>query len=99
MKGYVSEARKKAAIPFYIICLCLAAAIVGSLIGWKVFRARDYAALLPVEDGDFAADVAEISFDQIPMLDSARRTCWQTASSASSPTSSASSRSTPTASR
>lgn len=71
VRGYVSEARKKAAIPFYIICLCLVAAIVGSLIGWKVFRARDYAALLPVEDGDFAADVAEISFDQIPMLDSA----------------------------
>ena len=71
VRGYVSEARKKAAIPFYIICLCLAVAVVGSLIGWKVFRARDYAALLPVEDGDFAADVAEISFDQIPMLDSA----------------------------
>ena len=71
VRGYVTEARKKAAIPFYIICLCLVAAIVGSLIGWKVFRARDYAALLPVEDGDFAADVAEISFDQIPMLDSA----------------------------
>ena len=70
-KGYVTEARKRAAIPFYIICLCVAVALVGSLIGWKLFRARDYAALLPVEDGDFATDVAEISFDQIPMLDSA----------------------------
>ena len=71
VKGYVTEARKRAAIPFYIICLCVAVALVGSLIGWKLFRARDYAALLPVEDGDFATDVAEISFDQIPMLDSA----------------------------
>ena len=70
-KGYVTEARNRAAIPFYIICLCVAVALVGSLIGWKLFRARDYAALLPVEDGDFATDVAEISFDQIPMLDSA----------------------------
>ena len=71
VKGYVSAARKKAAIPFYIVCLCIAVAIVGSVIGWKLFRARDYAQLLPIENGDFAADVAEISFDQIPMLDSA----------------------------
>ena len=30
VKGYVSTARKKAAIPFYIVCLCIAVAIVGS---------------------------------------------------------------------
>ena len=71
VRGYVSEARKKAAIPFYIVCLCIVVAVVGSVIGWKLFRARDYSELLPIEDGDFAADVAEISFDQIPMLDSA----------------------------
>ena len=71
VKGYVSAARNKAAIPFYIVCLCIAVAIVGSVIGWKLFRARAYSELLPIENGDFAADVAEISFDQIPMLDSA----------------------------
>ena len=71
VKGYVSAARKKAAIPFYIVCLCIAVAIVCSVIGWKLFRARAYSELLPIENGDFAADVAEISFDQIPMLDSA----------------------------
>lgn len=69
VKSYVQHARKRAAVPFYIICLCVAVALVGSLIGWKLFRAKDYAALLPLEDGDFAAEVAEISFDQIPMLD------------------------------
>ena len=71
VKGYVAQARKKAAVPFYIVCLCIVVAVAGSLIGWKLFRARDYAQLLPIENGDFAADVAEISFDQIPMLDSA----------------------------
>ncbi len=71
MKEYVSTARKKAAVPFYIICLCALVAVVGSVIGWTVFRARDYAALLPIEDGNFTEDVAEISFDQIPMLDEA----------------------------
>ena len=70
-REWVTTARKRAAVPFYVVCLCLAVAVVGTVIGWKVFRARDYAALLPIEDGDFASEVAEISFDQIPMLDSA----------------------------
>ena len=69
-REWVTTARKRAAVPFYIVCLCLAVAIVGTVIGWKIFRARDYAGLLPIEDGDFASEVAEISFDQIPMLDS-----------------------------
>ena len=30
VKAYVSAARKKAAIPFYIVCLCIVVAIVGS---------------------------------------------------------------------
>ena len=71
MKEYVSTARKKAAVPFYIICLVALVAVVGSLVGWQLFRARDYASLLTIEEGDFATDVAEISFDQIPMLDDA----------------------------
>ncbi len=69
VKSYVGHVRKKAAIPFYIVCLCLVVAVAGSVIGWKLFRARDYANLLPIENGDFASEVAEISFDQIPMLD------------------------------
>ncbi len=34
-----------------------------------LFRAGDYRDLLTVTDGDFAAEVEEISYDQIPMLD------------------------------
>ena len=71
MKEYVTTARKKAAVPFYIICLCALVAVVGSIVGWRLFRARDYASLLPIENGSFTEDVAEISFDQIPMLDDA----------------------------
>ena len=71
MKEYVTTARKQAAVPFYIICLCVLVALVGSAVGWTVFRARDYSELLPIEQGDFTQDVAEISFDQIPMLDDA----------------------------
>ena len=44
-------------------------ALVGAVIGWQLFRAGDYRDLLTVTDGDFAAEVEEISYDQIPMLD------------------------------
>lgn len=44
-------------------------ALVGSVVSMPLFRASSYRDLLQVETGDFATDVAEISFDQIPMLD------------------------------
>jgi hypothetical protein len=68
-RSYLIHIRKKATVPFIIVCICLAVVIVGSVIGFKVFRARAYSSLLTVETGDFASGVAEISFDQIPMLD------------------------------
>ncbi|NCC68472.1 MAG: CvpA family protein, partial [Clostridia bacterium] len=70
-KSYINHIRKKATVPFFIVCGCAVVILVGSLIGWQVFRARSYASLITVEDGDFASEVAEISFDQIPMLDKA----------------------------
>ena len=47
----------------------LAVMLVGSLLGSVVFRSSAYTKLLPVEPGDFNLDVAEISFDKVPMLD------------------------------
>lgn len=55
-----------------IICLALAVIyIIGSLISSPIFRAHSYRDLLVVETGDFATEVAEVSYDQIPMLDEA----------------------------
>jgi hypothetical protein len=68
--GYLRTVRKHAAVPFYIALALIAVMLVGSVAGWVVLRAQDYAALLPLETGDFTEEVAEISFDQIPMLDS-----------------------------
>jgi len=42
---------------------------VGFIISLPVFRASSYRNLLSVETGDFAAEVEEISYGQIPMLD------------------------------
>ncbi|MEG1190684.1 MAG: CvpA family protein [Oscillospiraceae bacterium] len=53
-----------------IVCLVLAAIfLIGNLISAPIFRARAYRDLLDVETGDFVAEVEEISFNQIPMLD------------------------------
>lgn len=57
------------AIPVFI-CIALAVVyIIGNLISSPILRARSYRDLLEVKPGDFSAEVDEISFDQIPMLD------------------------------
>ena len=54
-----------AAVAVLSLLLCIGGSVVGSVI----FRAKDYAELLPIQVGDFADEVDEISYDQIPMLD------------------------------
>lgn len=43
--------------------------IVASLIGSQIFNASRYNKLLSIRDGDFANDVAEITMEQIPVVD------------------------------
>ncbi len=43
--------------------------ILGSIISMPIFRSSDYRDLLVVYKGDFATDIAEVSYDEIPMLD------------------------------
>ncbi len=69
VKGYFGFVKKQCKIPLLITVALLLTALVGSIIGWQVFRAGSYRDLLEVNTGDFAAEVEEISFDQIPMLD------------------------------
>ena len=63
---------KKSCLPVLIIAgIILAVAAVGAVISMPLFRASAYRDLLTVEDGDFAADIAQISFSEIPTLDRA----------------------------
>ena len=68
-KGYFGFVKKQCKIPFFLALALVLTAVVGSVIGLRLFRAADYRDLLTVESGDFASEVQEISFDQIPMLD------------------------------
>jgi len=69
-EGLLTTIRKKARVPFYLVLALVVVLIIGGITGWVVFRAPAYSALLPLDDGDFTEEVAEIALDQIPMLDS-----------------------------
>ena len=56
-------------VPVLICAFFVVLLIGGSIIGMPIFRAGAYAELLELEDGDFTAEVDEISYNQIPMLD------------------------------
>ena len=61
---------KKSCLPVLILfAAIIVVAIVGQILSMPVFRASAYRELLTVQTGDFAADVAQISFDEIPTLD------------------------------
>ena len=68
-KGYFGFVKKQCTVPFVLAAARAVTAIVGTAVGWEVFRAGSYRDLLTVDNGDFAAEVEEISYDQIPMLD------------------------------
>lgn len=66
---YIAYSRKKLPIPFWLIAVVLVVVSIGAVTSWVFFRAYDYSELLAIEDGDFATEVSEIDWNQIPMLD------------------------------
>ena len=69
VKGYFGFVKKQCTIPFLVLVALFVAIVVGGLSSWVGIRAGSYSKLLDVQTGDFAAEVEEISYDQIPMLD------------------------------
>ena len=69
VRGYVGFVKKQCTVPFLAVLALIAAIAVGALSSWVVLRAGAYSELLPIETGDFAEEIQEISYDQIPMLD------------------------------
>lgn len=56
-------------IPAVICIVLLIFMVLGTIISSPILRAGAYSELLEVKTGDFTADIDEISFNQIPMLD------------------------------
>ncbi len=68
---YMEYAKNKVKVPIILILVLAAVVGIGYLTGVEVFRAKDYAELLDVKEGDFTEDIAEIDFSSVPRLDKA----------------------------
>ena len=66
---YMEYAKNKVKIPIALILVLAAFVGVGYLTGIELFRAKDYAELIDVKEGDFADEVAEVDFGSVPRLD------------------------------
>ena len=75
IRGYFHFIKTQCLPMGLLFALLIVVALIGSIISMPVFRANAYRDLLTVQTGDFKTDVAEVSYDEIPMLDeaSARR--------------------------
>jgi len=68
-RGYLRFMRKQCTVPFFLVIALVVIVAAGSVSSWVILRSGSYSRLLPLSTGDFAAEVEEISYDQIPMLD------------------------------
>ncbi len=66
---YMEYAKNKVKIPIVLILVLVAVVAVGSLIGAEIFRAKDYAELITVKEGNFAEEIDEVDFQSVPRLD------------------------------
>lgn len=66
---YMEYAKNNVKIPIVLILVLVAVVGVGYLTGASLFRAKDYAEIIDVKEGDFAEEIAEIDFQSVPRLD------------------------------
>lgn len=66
---YMEYAKNNVKIPIVLILVLVAVVGIGYLTGASLFRAKDYAELIDVKEGNFAEEVAEIDFSSVPRLD------------------------------
>ncbi len=68
IKGYLKFVKNQCLPLAIIFAALILVALVGSVISMPIFRASAYRDLLTVQEGNFAEDVAQISFNEIPTL-------------------------------
>lgn len=66
---YMEYAKNKVKIPIVLILVLAVIVGIGYLTGATIFRAKDYAEIITVKEGDFTEDIAEIDFSSVPRLD------------------------------
>lgn len=71
LKDYLAFAKKQCRVVLIVVVALILLFLAGALISAPFLRAGAYHDLLDVETGNFATDVDQLSFDEIPMLDQA----------------------------
>ena len=66
---YMEYAKNKVKVPIVLILVLAAFVGIGYLTGVEFFRARDYAELIDVKEGNFAEEIEEVDFQSVPRLD------------------------------
>ncbi len=66
---YMEYAKNKVKIPIVLILILVVVVGVGYLTGASIFRAKDYAELIDVKEGNFAEEIDEVDFQSVPRLD------------------------------
>lgn len=62
-------AKNKVKIPLVLMLVLAIVVGLGYLSGAALFRAKDYAEIISVKEGDFAEEITEIDFSSVPRLD------------------------------
>ena len=66
---YMEYAKNKVKIPIVLILVLALVVGIGYLTGASIFRAKDYAEIIDVKEGNFAEEIEEIDFSAVPRLD------------------------------
>ena len=69
MRLDLSALGKPIKFAFIVIAALVVIGALSSIVGAELFNAKAYKNLITVSDGDFTRDVAEISMEQIPIVD------------------------------
>lgn len=66
---YVPYAKRQSIVPIIIGLVIVAVMLVGMLVSSVVFRAKDYAQIIDVQQGNFSEDIAQTDFSNVPVID------------------------------
>lgn len=75
LRDYLSFAKSQCKVVVILVLVLAAIFVAGQVISLPILRSSSYQTLLEVDTGDFASEIEQVSFDEVPMLDesSARR--------------------------
>lgn len=68
---YIPYAKRQSIVPIIIGLVVVAVMLVGMLVSSVVFRAKDYAQIIDVQQGNFTEDIAQTDFSNVPVIDMA----------------------------